>query len=324
MKRRQIRINGVLLNPPEPTPERPRYTGYTRGGAVPAFTLFNEHAIDQLLLQQCAYTDFDDTLENPNMALRNPGDAELIFRRMTFGDNLLMLAVNLANLKYRSMRAPSQELPAYWSAIWHQLMRLLCPDNREPALSVNPLVALAVSHDFCIRTAHRGTQELTVGDLTETFMTRGRAFFTGVRMSHMRVRGSDNRFKPTWIVLEAESEDHMFLTATSVLLYAIDNIARGVLNANVEAAFDPMRVLHDHYKDKELPVARWADEVESLDMLNPRHSVEYERPDDGGLIRSLRISRVTPDGTELTHGYQEANDDTGPGDGSVSVNRLLP
>lgn len=343
MRRRILRAGGKVLNPsaiPVPTPKttrgipQPIATDYLGRQLVSqAFTLHNEHVFDQLLFQQGTYTNFRSTREDPNLVVDSPGDVELMFRRMTYGDNLLLLAAQEANLKSMELRQQSEDVGNYWELIWQSLI-LLTWSEPPSTLLRDPLVAVGTALDFV--TTARGLERLTMPMLNDTFMRPDSMFYTGVvaRYERMREPDSDN-FQRGWRIISNESLDHMFMTATLLTLYTIDNHMRGILNMETVSHIPVMRFMERFYETRPIGIAIHEDDrlTPSPDAFDNRYVVDRINVNGEDLPFRFGARRITEQATPnsiqryiegRSHGNQETQDDTGPDENHVNPNRLLP
>jgi hypothetical protein len=288
------------------------------------FTLHNEHVLDQVLLQQGTYTNFRDTTDDPNPAVRAPGDMELLMRRVTVGDNLLMTAMHDANLRDNAVRQPSDTVSSYWERIWIALLTNMW--NSPPAaLLENPRLAAATAYHFVSNL--RGSEFLTQGQLSQVFMTQGSRFYTGVVMRLERLRERDTlNYVQAWVLHFSESRDHLFMTATIVTLYALDNYARDTLNNPERSSGLPIRqIMEDFYRTRDLPVT---DDDPRYQETDPEWDigVAERRQDRQGVtftaVSAAQSNLIDEHIARRSHDNQETDDDTEPR--GIPTNRLLP
>lgn len=97
---------------------------------VEAFLFNNEHVIDQVFLSQGMYTGFQDTAADPNYALRHKGQTELILRRLTPGD-LLLLQCGHVHETRDSGRMPVVDQEDYWENLWYEMLFRIVPMNKR-------------------------------------------------------------------------------------------------------------------------------------------------------------------------------------------------
>lgn len=201
---------------------------------VEAFLFNNEHVLDQLRLTQAVYTNMRDSAADPNYAIRNPAQTELILRRLTPGDLMLLQAAH-----YRSavltddFDKPSEDSPDYWKTIWSALMRQINMGHAANEYFLDflssPLKAFGSTLDFLYRTHDATSEEMvTITEVYNTFFRPESAFYVGASARIDRARVED-RFEEKYVVTRLDSGDESLWMAASVILcYAIDNEARAI------------------------------------------------------------------------------------------------
>lgn len=254
--------------------------------AVQAFLFHNEHVLDQVRLTQATYTNFRDTAVDPNYALRHPAPTELILRRLTPGDLMMLSAAQYVSARLGGRDAPSDDIPDYWHRVWLALLDNIPEIATYPAairLAHNPIAAACGMLDYASRTVEQDTgMQLTYTDLQRTFMDKDNPFYVGITARFERTRVDDG-FETCWCISSMDYRyESCWMAACVLLCYAVDNDARDILHGN-----DVLRNGKKFYKT---------------------------------LIRMVSEDQFSNCTEVPTNGNQEAENDTGP----VSANRLLP
>lgn len=216
--------------------------------AVEALTFGHEHVLDQLTLSQGVYTDFQDTAQNPNYALRHRGQSELIFRRMTPGDLMLLLAAQRSSADDPTNVCHSSDVQNYWRRVYKFLLRQM-PEGRaifaERNLEHSAFEAVVASLAFVMNTTISDfdeTAEMTPEHIQQTFMDPTSRFYCGIRAVYsaqtVRVENGYEQ-RSNWHFERIESNDHLWMAACVVLCFGIDNVARAAL-------FGDQRIRNDH------------------------------------------------------------------------------
>jgi hypothetical protein len=207
--------------------------------AVQAFLFHNEHVMDQIILNQGTYTHFRDTAADPNYALRHHGQTELILRRLTPGDLMMLNAAHRTSANLGEDDRPSEELPNYWARVWQGLLdqmpegAMLYPENN---LFISPMAAAASALDFVLTTIEPSTQEeVTVSDIQHAFMNPMMPFYCGVRAEYTRDRRREDGSYVNvsqWSFTRIDSNEALWMLACVVFCYGVDNVARGIMNGD--------------------------------------------------------------------------------------------
>lgn len=210
--------------------------------AVEAFLFNNEHVIDQVFLSQGMYTGFRDTAADPNYALRHKGQTELILRRLTPGD-LLLLQCGHVNETRDSGRIPVTDQANYWKDLWHEMMFRIVPVSRRNDLRwlFEDLNAAAAA----VMTFSQNSMKYVDASnlhLYEAFLDPSSQFYCGMVLKWETRREGDD-FKRGWFIDRVDNRDESRAMFCCVLAaYGIDNYAR--------ACLDGLRTLplgDDHY-----------------------------------------------------------------------------
>lgn len=207
--------------------------------AVAAFLHGHEHVLDQLHLTQGTYTHFNDTAADPNFALRHPGNAELMYRRITPGDLIMMQAAHINTCMNAGNDLPAEAVHDYWRQLWLSMKQvLLGPEH--PSLNEAPRAA-GTAYNFCIWAG------VPHDDLHVTFFMQTSRFYVGTHIETERVRVDDEYQDQTLVRTEPQSNEAecMFMTACVLTCYGIDHMAR----RSVEHGFElqQRRPLHTFY-----------------------------------------------------------------------------
>jgi hypothetical protein len=205
--------------------------------AVQVSLFYNEHAIDQLILSQGVYTDFNDTANQPNWALRNRGETELIMRRITIGDTIMLAASHSLQATVcnpASVGISAVDMADYWWRMWQCVLHETNAERIQvehlPLLMSDPWVAAGTALSFCQE--RRGMERLSVGNIVDLFGREGSPFYTGLTFRREQLRVDDGYIQ-TWTAQEVHNGvESLYMTATLALLYALDNFERGVLNGD--------------------------------------------------------------------------------------------
>lgn len=201
---------------------------------VEAFLFHNEHVLDQLRLTQSVYTNMRDTAADPNYVIRHPAQAELILRRLTPGDLMLLQAAHYRSASLTDdFDGPAEDDDDYWQTIWRALFGQL--DNRGIpydygiTLSRDPLKAFGSALDFLYRTMDTESESLvTTTQAYNTFFRPESSFYTGAKVRFDRVRAGDS-FEDTFVVTNLDNgTESAYMAACVIFCYAIDNEARSV------------------------------------------------------------------------------------------------
>lgn len=232
--------------------------------AVDAFLFNGEHTLDQIMLQQGVYTEFKDTAADPNYAIRHRGQTELILRRLTPGDLLMLNAAQLLNMKDTGRR-PAEDQPDYWKHLWYEFYYANIPSEDRYRLSWlrNDLRAAAVSS---IEFAERAVafEGRTVSHLRDTFMDSNSKFYVGVEARYETLRVS-NSYRRGYLLAKVDNgEESLAMAALVLACYGIDDYARAALDglrnlSEGESFTDPYLRHLRSYKEKPLYIKEQAD-----------------------------------------------------------------
>lgn len=255
--------------------------------AVQAFLLHNEHVIDQIRLNQGTYTHFHDTAEDPNFALRHTAATELILRRLTPGDLMMLSAAQYMSARFGDDDRPAEQVSNYWQRMWIQILSQM-PENAIPIganrFTYEPLASVAAVLDFLVLTMEPESGESpSLEYIKSTFMDRSKPFYVGIDVVYERTRvGSD--FVGGWRFTRVDEQwESCWMAACVLFCYAVDNEARNIMLG-----------------ERNLP-------------KNAKFYHRFSR-----LLTSNRLSKFSLQ--EASHADQETQDDTGP----VNTSRLLP
>lgn len=182
--------------------------------------------IDQVLLNQGTYTHFADTASDPNFAVRFKAETETILRRLTPGDCIMLDAAQRVHALYPRLHEESEH---YWRVLWQAIYYSV---YREPLtvgrtkphemLHDDPWLAAAASVE-----AYMQSPSAERVDLVRTFFDRNSLFYTGVVMQQQSVRQPmSEQYRQTHMFLSVDSEESLWLTASVLFCYAVDNYAR--------------------------------------------------------------------------------------------------
>lgn len=201
--------------------------------SVQALLFHNEGVLNQLRLTQGTYTHERDTAEDPNYAIRHPGQTELIFRRLTPGDLLMLNAAQRVSAVNGDRDRPSEELPTYWSDIWMQIYHQLRGGKVDPRHMI-PGNAAVIGAECLLRV-------MEMYELRMTFMA-GR-YYCGVVGRKERTRG-EYGFEDVWH-FEPTNDEALFKFACVGVCYSIDETAREYMDADYNLRYD--FVWHRHF-----------------------------------------------------------------------------
>jgi len=249
----------------------------THRPAVEAFTIGHGHVFDQVILNQGTYTHMQDTQADPNFALRFRGETELILRRLTPGDLLMLQAVHSTMTAYPET---SDDDSTYWAKIWQALHALLFPslrgmdsvnDNLQKVqMFHNQYLAAAFAFD-CVLQSPEAADFYNVGntDLYNTFMRETSRFYVGVVAQRERLRVNDD-YVTGWNFRHVQTLDHAFMAAVVCTCYAIDNWAR---KASIGDSEDGSYVRSFIY-----PVQRYASRMNIQYTMPPKDETNGDPP----------------------------------------------
>lgn len=197
--------------------------------AVEAFMFNNEHVIDQLFLTQGTYTGFSDTAADPNYALRHKGQTELILRRITPGDLLLMQAAQSHEVR-DSGRMPAMDQVNYWKDLWFEILLMLLPrQGRDSFQWLFTDYYAAASTVMTFSEKSMVYEEASNVHMHEAFIDPDSPFYCGVILKKETRREGDD-FKRGWFFDRVENGDESLCMFCCVLAaYGIDNYARAAL-----------------------------------------------------------------------------------------------
>lgn len=199
--------------------------------AIQAFTFHNEHVLDQVYLNQGAYTHFKDTAADPNYALRHQGHTELTMRRLTPGDLLMMQAAQIHSGKLHDADVPAEQQPDYWQQIWWTLLELLIPSAQRPKyrelwddLYVAAATALSFTSGSPVEFGPQGDLDMQL-----TFMDPTSRFYVGLRAENQN-RRVDDGYQRGWFFTHCEDRAESCAMAAAVITcYGIDNYGRATM-----------------------------------------------------------------------------------------------
>lgn len=198
--------------------------------AVEAFLFNSEHVIDQLFLTQGTYTGFRDTARDPNYALRHKGQTELILRRITPGDLLLLQCAQIHNVQ-DSGRRPAVDQPNYWQDLWLEIIFRVVPSRHRDKLRwlfEDYDAAAAAVMTFAKNSMKY--EEASDAHLFEAFLDPTSPFYCGMILTWETRRTEDN-FVRGWYIDRVENGNESKCMFCCVLAaYAIDNYARATLD----------------------------------------------------------------------------------------------
>jgi hypothetical protein len=196
-------------------------------GPVPAFTCQHEFIINEVRGTQMSYTHFRDTAADPNFAIRFPGETDLILRRLTPGD--LMLLASAHRLEARNPGAETNTDRNYWKAVFHDICRNM-GIHPESSLLLSPHVACLICYDF----AERSPDDPSYGDIHRMIMNKDSPYYSGVefRIERRRREDADGYMQFRVFTHLEEGEESLWQTATALLIFGIDSYARARLNGN--------------------------------------------------------------------------------------------
>lgn len=197
---------------------------------VDAFLFNSEHVLDQLFLTQGMYTGMADTASDPNYAMRHKGQTELIFRRLTPGDLLLMQAAQ-NNASRDCGRVPAPEQHDYWRSVLYEILFTVVPlrDRGKLAhLFEDPYACAARAVQFLENSAKHGGEYPCY--TLDTFMDRDSPYYVGIRTSYETRRNGDG-FDRGWYFTEVNhpSSETLSMASAVMFCYGIDNYARQVM-----------------------------------------------------------------------------------------------
>ena len=198
-----------------------RQEGNTDRPAVQAFLFHNEDIIDQVILGQGVYTNFYDTASDPNFAIRHPAATELMLRRLTPGDLMLLSAAQHVSARLGGDDRPSEQLPNYWARIWQDLLgQMNVLDYSLPELLrlvTEPMAAASLALDFLLTTPEQESGEnVTATEAVRTFMDPQARFYCGVVANLDRVRRGDG-FGNEWVYSRVQDQPDSFYMLAAVV-----------------------------------------------------------------------------------------------------------
>lgn len=192
--------------------------------AVQALLSGHEHVLDQLQLTQGTYTHFNDTAADPNFALRHPGNTELIYRRMTPGDLLMLEAAHTVTAMRGGDNNPAEFEKNYWRELWYCMCdRIL--DRQENDLHM-PERAAATAYMFAM------SHGVSKDDMFVTFFDPVSRFYVGCNITCERIRSDDGEYKTSAILRYRFGDfEPLFMAACVLTCYAIDEGARRYMHS---------------------------------------------------------------------------------------------
>lgn len=278
--------------------------------AVQAFLFNNEHSLDQVMLNQGTYTHFNDTASDPNYALRHPGQTELILRRLTPGDLLMLQASHALQINQGGVSLPSEQDPDYWQYLYRALLFTMTYDSPVPsnekhwnyyrdALLDKPENAAATAINFCLSTRDGDGEKVSMPELTITFFDSKNRFYTGIhtpQVENVRSASEEREIfgRSSYCTMTtfpgSPTNENLWMTAFVLTCYGIDNEARDDLMEGRKRP--PHRRVYYSF-------------------------INYVRARG---VTAARVERSITQEPEPTHNADtEAQEHTGP-----NVNRLLP
>jgi hypothetical protein len=202
----------------------------SQGGEMPAvqaFLFHNEHILDQVRLNQGTYTHFQDTRRDPNFALRMTGESELLFRRLTPADLIMLNAAQLMSARLGENDRPADQLPNYWERVFtHVFTQVLSDANRyqHAQMLADPAKAAATAIAFVCN-----APEATEYSIKTTFHTPWTRFYVGTQWLKENRRGPEGyNYGYSFTTIEEPTES-LWMTATVLICYGIDSYARYVM-----------------------------------------------------------------------------------------------
>lgn len=199
----------------------------TNRPAVQAFLFHNEHVLDQIALQQGTYTHNKDTAADPNFALRHPAATELIMRRLTAGDLLMLQAAQTVSGRNGDDDRPAETIIDYWQRMWKAMLELMIPSNLRSEYRVlweDMMVAAATSHDY----AQRVTRDDT--GLLLAFHLPSSPYYVGTNLRAENRRTAEGFKRGYYFTLIEDPRESCAMTAVVLAAYAIDEQARSVFH----------------------------------------------------------------------------------------------
>lgn len=193
--------------------------------AVQAATLHNQPVFDELLLTQGTYTDFRDTAADPNYAIRHRGQAELILRRLSPGNLLLLQAAQMRSYRLGAADSEAHEQPNYWQNIWGNFESII--SDGEPPLPLTK--AVAAGYDYILG---REMYDPSILDFVypsfdrvrRTFMDKRSIFYTGVCAERARTRSLLSGYRNVWTITHTDDGlESLAKTAVMLATHGIDN-----------------------------------------------------------------------------------------------------
>jgi len=170
--------------------------------------------VQQLLANQGVWTGHVDSASYPNFVMRNPGAAELLMRRITPGDQILLDVAD--RIERREDIAASDD--EYWNVVYNIIINdILYVTATVGARTWNGLQAVAVAMDTQA-TLCREEYQLVAAQ----YMDPSTPLYCGVRATIERLR-VDERFFNTCTISDAPSESY-FKLASNLLCVTISSV----------------------------------------------------------------------------------------------------
>lgn len=299
----------------------------TGRGEVPAALHHNEHTLDVMMRNQASWTDFTDTGSSPNFAIRMKGETELIIRRFSLGDSILMKAAHNISAMHNRDETPSSRNPNYWKELWIGISSDIIQNGHLiDKLGDDPMRVSACALHF----AMTRYSDATSGQIIERFCVEGRPFYCGVKARRERARQlGTEEYIDCWVFHHIEETENLWELAVTAILWGID---RTYLEQHWGGGHTKPSEAFERWLGMQRTLPSYLDAVTN-DSYNDANAANWEleaehRPDEvEGL--NLTITRQSrPSNTEYHEPPEQPNanqetDDTAP-TATVNPSRLLP
>lgn len=160
----------------------------------------NAEVITHLIGSQGVWTGHQDTANDPNFAIRFPGETETVLRRMSYGDTLLMQAAHITKEREND--------DSYWEHLWRSVYKLCGASDWQRELRY-PQRAFCTAASFC------SSHTKIMGLLTVT-----NPDFLGVAATKQSMRVPGDKYERTWNITSVNSYDDYFKAACVLVAIA--------------------------------------------------------------------------------------------------------
>lgn len=179
--------------------------------SVQALMTNNHPSLDYVFQNQYTYTHNRDTAQDPNYAVRHRGQTELLFRRLTPGDLILLMA------SQQLEHIEDLDQSKYWEEILASMFKLV----GLPYFVSDPKALMAGAYVNLLKVL----PDLTPEELNTTFFQESSSFYLHVNMRLVRTR-VDSRYEDKVEILAYNSLDTIYKAIVILHLYCLDEKAR--------------------------------------------------------------------------------------------------